>query len=102
MLIVMRSFGKKTPEHAAALDRVRHWTRARFTLADDATVLVLELACTIPGCPPVDTVVAFWTDKGRHHFRIFKPVAEVVADDLPPGWMKNALVVLEGADCECC
>jgi nitrate reductase delta subunit len=50
-------------------------------------------------------VIAFWTDDGetRHHWKIFKPVAEVVDDDLPPSWMKPALVVPEGAevDCDC-
>jgi nitrate reductase delta subunit len=100
--VVMLGFIKKTPQRHAALARVREWTRERFALAEDTTILVSELACTIPGCPPVDTVIAFWTDEGRHHFKVFKPVAEVVPDDLPPKWMKNALVVPEGADCDCC
>jgi len=26
----------------------------------------------------------------------------VVADDLPPAWLKNALVAIEGLGCECC
>jgi len=26
----------------------------------------------------------------------------VVADDLPPAWLKEALAVPEGGDCECC
>ena len=100
--VVMLGFIKKTPQHHAALAQVREWTRERFALAEDTTILVSELACTIPGCPPVDTVIAFWTEQGRHHFKVFKPVAEVVPDDLPPSWMKNALVVPEGADCDCC
>jgi hypothetical protein len=33
---------------------------------------------------------------------VFKPVTEVVPDDLPPGWLKNALVVVEGFGWECC
>jgi len=94
---------KKAPEHLAALDRVRDWTRERFKLAEDAAILVSEVACALPGCPPLETVVAFWTENDRrHHFKLFKPVTEVVADDLPPSWMKNALVVVEGFGCECC
>jgi nitrate reductase delta subunit len=82
---------------------VKAWTRVRFKLPDEATLLVAELACALPGCPPIETVVAFWTDTDkRHHFKIFKPVAEVVADDLPPAWLKHALAVPEGGDCECC
>src|SRR5262245_14192805 len=94
---------KKRPEHLAALDRVREWTRARFKLADDASILVTEVSCTLPGCPPLETVVAFWTENDtRHHFKLFKRVDEVVPDDLPPWWMKNALVAIEGSDLECC
>jgi hypothetical protein len=26
----------------------------------------------------------------------------VAEDDLPPSWMKNALIVVEGFGCECC
>jgi hypothetical protein len=33
---------------------------------------------------------------------VFKPVAEVVADDLPPAWLKNALIAVEGEGLECC
>ena len=60
----------------AALDRVREWVRARFTLGE-AAILVAEVACAVPGCPPIETVIAFWSDERRHHFKVFKPVAEV-------------------------
>jgi hypothetical protein len=93
---------RQSPDHAAALERVRAWTRARFALADDETVMVSEIACTVPGCPPIETHVVFWTAAGRHHFQVFKPLAEVVADDLPPAFMKNALVALDGIECSCC
>jgi nitrate reductase delta subunit len=96
-------FVRKGPGHAAALERVRAWTRERFGLPVDDVILVSEVACALPGCAPLETVVAFWTETDkRHHFKIFKPVAEVVADDLPPAWLKEALAVPEGGDCECC
>jgi hypothetical protein len=81
----MLRFVEKRPEHAAALDRVRAWTRERFALADDAAILVSEVSCALPGCPPRETVVAFWTE-----------------DDLPPRWLKDALAAIEGLGCECC
>ena len=78
---------KKSAEHRLALDRVEAWTRARFTLGESAAILVAEVACGLPGCPPLETVVAFWSDGDRrHHFKLFKPVAAVVEDDLPPAW----------------
>jgi hypothetical protein len=98
----MLGFSKKSLGNGAALDRVRDWTRARFALTDDETVMVSEVACSVPGCPPIETHLVFWTAAGRHHFKIFKPLADVIEDDLPPAFMKNALVALEGADCDCC
>ena len=99
----MRSSKKQRPDQAAAADRVKLWTRERFRLPGDAAILVSEVACGLPGCPPIETVIAFWTDsETRHHFKVFKPIAEVVEDDLPPSWMKNALIAEEGASLECC
>ncbi|MFZ0426037.1 MAG: hypothetical protein WAL80_24425 [Xanthobacteraceae bacterium] len=89
-------------QDAKALDRLRDWTRARFRLADDATVMASEVTCAVPGCPPVESHIVFWTALGRHHFKIFKPVAEVTEDDLPPAFMKNAMIAVERADWDCC
>ena len=92
---------KRSPAQVEALDRVRAWTRERFKLAEAVPVIVAEIACGLPGCPPLETVVAFWTENDRRHqFKLFKPVAEVVYDDLPFTWLKDALVST-GED-ECC
>jgi hypothetical protein len=98
----MLGFIKKSGANGEALDRVCAWTRARFALTEDETVMVSEVACAVPGCPPIETHLVFWTARGRHHFKIFKPLAEVVENDLPPAFMKNALIALDGADADCC
>lgn len=98
----MLGFIKKRSANGETLDRVRAWTRARFALTEDETVMVSEVACAAPGCPPVETHLVFWTASGRHHFKIFKPLAEVIEDDLPPAFMKNALIARDGADIDCC
>ena len=98
----MLAFTTKSLDRAAVVARVRGWTKARFALTDDETLMVSELACSVPGCPPTETHVVFWTPAGRHHFKIFKPLAQVSEDDLPPAFMKNALVALEGFECDCC
>ena len=99
--MTMLAFAKKSPEHIAALDRVREWVRARFALGE-AAILVAEVACAEPGCPPIETVIAFWSAERRHHFKVFKPVVEVTADDLPPRWYLPALAVADDFQCECC
>jgi nitrate reductase delta subunit len=99
---MLRSFEKR-PEHVQARDRVKAWTRARFKLPEDAAILVSEVVCGLPGCPPLETVIAFWTQTDRrHHFKVFKRVEEVVPDDLPPMWMKTALIAFDGDGLECC
>ena len=85
-----------------AIARVREWVRERFKLSGEAPIMVSEITCSLPGCPPLETVVAFWENEARHHFKIFKPVAEVTSDNLPFAWMKESLVVPEGFGCECC
>jgi len=94
---------KSDPDHLEAVERLTAWTRERFKLPDDAPILVAEVTCALPGCPPLETVIAFWTGNDqRHQLKIFKRIAEVVSDDLPPSWMKNALAVDEDASYECC
>ena len=92
----------KTATEQDALERLKVWTRERFGLAEDAPVFASEVTCSLPGCPPLETVVGFWTEgEKRHHFKIFKPAGEVVQDDLPPRWLRDALLAPEGAEC-CC
>jgi hypothetical protein len=99
---MLRSFDKR-PQHVAALERVKAWTRQHFKLPEDAAILVSEVSCALPGCPPRETVIAFWTEnEKRHQFKLFKPAEDIVLDDLPPAWLKNALIAIEGFGCECC
>jgi len=77
--------------------------RARFSLHAAEPVVVRQQATTLPGFPPFETVVDFWTqDELHHHFKVFKTAAEVGDEDLPFAWQKNTLVVNEGYSCECC
>ena len=91
---------QKHPDRAAAASRVKAWTRDRF---GDVTVLVSELESGTPGFPPLTTVIAFWTAERKHyHFRVFKPLEQVVEADIPPAWYRDALAVTPGIDCSCC
>jgi hypothetical protein len=94
---------KIDPGHAVAVARVQAWTRGRFALEEHATVMVSELECRRPGCPPLETVVAFWVaDDERRHFKVFKPLAEVVLADLPPAWLRDALCAEPDDEFACC
>jgi nitrate reductase delta subunit len=94
---------KSAPGHDRAVACVQDWTRERFSLPDGASVMVTELECRRPCCPPVETVVAFWLDGDqRRHFRVLKPTAEIVAGDLPPAWLKDFLCAEQDDQIDCC
>ena len=94
---------RKGPGRLEAVQRVKDWTRERFALAHEETIVVTEIARALPGFPPLQTAVAFWTADGtRHHFTVFKPVENVAGDDLPPAWLKDSLALSEGVECACC
>jgi nitrate reductase delta subunit len=91
---------KRAPEHSSAVTRVADWTRHRFALPEDCTLSVAEVACGLPGCPPIETVVTFWTAPDRRHsFKVFKPLVAVIEDDLPPAWMKDAIIRDDSPEC---
>jgi hypothetical protein len=53
--------------HLLAVERLKDWTRARIVLTPDETVLVTENPTSLPGYPPIETLVAFWTTVGTRH-----------------------------------
>ena len=93
---------RKAPGRLEAIERIETWTRERFGLAPGVQVHVWEIACAVPGCPPVETMVHFEMSLHRYQFKVFKPLENVSDLDLPPGWFLGALAVAEGADCDCC
>jgi hypothetical protein len=94
---------RKGSAHLEAVQRLKEWTRMRFALADEDVVIVSENATTLPGFPPRQTAVAFWTADGtRHHFSVYKPAEQVTLQDVPPAWLKPSLALSEGIECACC
>ena len=93
---------KPNAERLSATLRLKDWTRSRFRLGEDDTVMVAEVACGLPGCPPLETVIAFWTGNDlRHQFKVFKALVLVLEDDLPPAFLKPTLATGEN-DISCC
>jgi nitrate reductase delta subunit len=94
---------KNTPEHGEAVERVQLWTRRQFALPEDAPVLVSQLACSNENCPPIQTVVAFWTEAGdRHHFNVPKAIEAIAQTDVPREWIDDALFAGENGGASFC
>jgi hypothetical protein len=41
---------------------LKQWVREELDLPEDTTVVVSELTCTEPGCPPLETVVSVFPE----------------------------------------
>jgi nitrate reductase molybdenum cofactor assembly chaperone NarJ/NarW len=93
---------KADADRAQAASRVKRWTRERFGLSSETVVVVAESATPLPGFPPRETHVTFWIAEKPYHYKVFKPLAEVAPDDVPPAWLKAALAAGDGLDCGCC
>jgi len=68
---------------SARVRLIKDWARDVLQLAEDATVMVTELRCTEPGCPPLETVIAVLLGKGEQaQVKIHKPIEEVTCEDV--------------------
>ena len=75
--------GTKGPAAGDAARRIKTWAREIFDPEGAGAVLVSELSCSKPGCPPVETVVAILRGPGDTvKYSIHRPSAEVTRADL--------------------
>ena len=82
-MLASNPFGPRSrdPGHAA---RIKLWVQQAFSLDDDVTIMVTELRCTEPDCPPLETVIALLdptAEKPVQH-KLHKPLADVSPEDV--------------------
>jgi len=77
-------FGPRNDEvRSSAMRALRAKAHTLFEAADDDVVIVNELTCTEPGCPPIVTIVAHLrVGSEPRQVKIHKPVVEVAEEDL--------------------
>jgi hypothetical protein len=77
-------FGPRNDERrSAAIRALKAAARTLFEAGDDDAVVVNELSCTEPGCPPIETVVALLRAGCEpRQVKVHKPAVEVTEDDL--------------------
>lgn len=62
---------------------VKAWTRSALRLHEDVSVLVSELTCTEPGCPPLETVIAVLEEGGVHRqFKVHRALADLSEEEV--------------------
>lgn len=64
--------------------KVRGWLRHSLSLEEDTVIMVTELRCHEPGCPPLETVIAIVSEgSAPRQFKFHKSIAERVSWTLP-------------------
>lgn len=79
----MNLFGPKRVLQQDQVDRIKSWTREIWSLSDDITIMVTELECREPGCPPIETVIAVLEGPGlTKQYKIHKTTDGVGRHDV--------------------
>ncbi len=81
--MIVNPGGSSNPENAGRIREIKQWVNEKISLSDETTVMVTELRCTEPGCPPLETVIAIMEpEKPLQQHKIHKPVVEVEIEDI--------------------
>ena len=76
-------FGPRSQTDPKRIAQVKEWAAEIFRLGADVSVLVTELRCTDPGCPPLETVIAILSESGPPRpFKIHKAIADLTFADI--------------------
>jgi G3E family GTPase len=75
-------FGRFNVEISPArLDQIRYWMRQNFGFPKDAPIVVKEVPCVKPGCPPIETaIVAVLKNEPPRLFKVQRPIDEITFD----------------------
>jgi hypothetical protein len=65
------------------IDRIKGWVQWHWRLDDSTVVMVTQLRCHEPGCPPIETVIALLPMAGaRWQTKLHKAPEDVTEADI--------------------
>jgi hypothetical protein len=65
------------------IDQIRYWTRDNLQFPADAPIVVKEVPCVKPGCPPIETaIIVFLKGEPPRLFKIQRTINDVTFDDV--------------------
>jgi hypothetical protein len=74
---------RHTPRVVQASRDIKQWAREILHLGDQEAVFVNELTCTVPGCPPKETVVVVMSPgRPSRQGSVHKALVDVSRDDV--------------------
>jgi hypothetical protein len=63
------------------IEQIRYWMRQNFGFSKEIPILVKEVPCVKPACPPIETaIMAMLKNEPPRHFKIQRPINEITFD----------------------
>ncbi len=77
-------FGRNYDDTSSfTIEQIRYWTRQNLGFPPDAPIVVKEVPCVKPGCPPVETaLMVFLKGEPPRLFKIQRTINDVTFDDV--------------------
>ncbi len=78
---VVDPFGRCVDISPFTLDQIRHWTRQNLGFPPDAPIVIKEVPCVKPGCPPIETaIMVFLKNEPPRLFKIQQTINDITFD----------------------
>ncbi len=80
---MINPFGSKPKNDLSRIAAIKGLVIEHFHLSAGTPLMVTELQCSEEGCPPFETVIVILDTPGNpRQYKVFKPLAEVTAEDI--------------------
>jgi hypothetical protein len=80
---MIKPIGSKRKNDLARIAAIKGWVIEHFHLGDITPLMITELECAEDGCPPLETAIVILDKPGSpRQYKVFKPLAEVTAEDI--------------------
>jgi hypothetical protein len=75
--------GRGAAANGQKIKEIKQWVQDALALPPETTILITELACTEPGCPPLETVVALLRGPANNvQQKIHRSIADVTKEEI--------------------
>lgn len=74
-------FGRNVEVSPFTLDQIRYWIRQNFGFPEEAPIVIKEVPCVKPGCPPIETaIMAILKHEPPRLFKVQHTINEITFD----------------------
>ena len=74
-------FGRNVEVSPLTLDQIRYWMRQNFGFPKDASIVIKEVPCVKPGCPPIETaIMAILKNEPPRLFKVQQTINDITFD----------------------